>query len=87
MQNGNFLIDDCNLVKSNSTDYFNFKTKHRLRFDKGDKSKTGFKTTDHYHVYNPNATSNKDLYLNSNGKPVKHGLKQSHLFPKRGDHI
>ena len=75
------------MVKSNSTDYFNFKTKHRLRFDKGDKSKTGFKTTDHYHVYNPNATSNKDLYLDSNGKQVKHGSKQSLLLPKRGGHI
>lgn len=44
----------------------------------------GDKGKDHYHIFNPNATSNKDLYLDENGNPVSKGLAKSHILPKGG---
>lgn len=70
-------------AKSNSLEYQNFKTKHKLRFDRGNTSENGYKAIDHYHVYNPNSTGNHDLYLDKNGKPVKKNSKVSHLLPKK----
>jgi len=56
----------------------------RIRFDKGVIGKNGFRGQDHYHILNPNATSNKDLYLDENGNPVAKNSKKSHILPKGG---
>lgn len=37
---------------------------------------------DHYHVFNPNATGNSDLYLDPQGNPVNKKGKLSHILPK-----
>ena len=60
------------------------KTNLKIRFDRGEPNKNGFAGRDHYHVYNPKATGNKDLYLDKNGKPVKHGSRESHIFANGG---
>ncbi len=36
----------------------------------------------HYHIYNPNAISNKDLYLDNNGNSVRKGHTKSHIRPE-----
>ena len=57
----------------------------RIRFDKKVPNATGFKGKNHYHIYNPNATSNKDLYLDANGNPVGKNSSKSHILPKGGN--
>ena len=54
----------------------------KIRFDKGTPNASGYKGKDHYHVYNPNATSNRDLYLDSSGNPVPKSSTKSHILPK-----
>ena len=39
---------------------------------------------DHYHIYNPNATSAKDQYLDKNGNPVGRNTNESHILPNGG---
>lgn len=56
----------------------------RIRFDKGVDGANGFRGKDHYHILNPNATSNKDMYLDENGDPVAKNSKKSHILPKGG---
>ena len=57
----------------------------KIRFDKGDPGANGFKGKDHYHILNPDATGNSDLYLDKNGDPVRKGSKNSHILPKGDD--
>lgn len=57
----------------------------RLRYDSGDPGKPGFRGMNHYHILNPNATSNEDLYLDKYGNPVPKNSKASHILPSRGD--
>ena len=54
----------------------------RIRFDEGEPGANGFKGKNHYHILNPDATGNSDLYLDKNGNPVRKGSKQSHILPK-----
>ena len=54
----------------------------RIRFDKGKDGEPGFKGMNHYHILNPDATGNSDLYLDKNGNPVKAHSNQSHILPK-----
>ena len=54
----------------------------KIRFDKGDKNMSGYRGKDHYHIYNPNATSNKDFYLDKNANPVSKSSTKSHILPK-----
>ena len=54
----------------------------KIRFDKGKPSANGYKGKDHYHILNPDATGNKDLYLNKNGSPVKKSSRESHILPE-----
>jgi len=54
----------------------------KIGFDKKTPGAKGFKGKDHYHIYNPSATSNKDLYLDKNGKPVRKGHTKSHILPE-----
>ena len=57
----------------------------KIRFDKGDPNGNGFAQKDHYHILNPNAKSNKDLYLDKDGNPVRKGSKKSHILPNGGN--
>lgn len=61
---------------------FDPKLNLEIRFDKGRSNSTGFKKMDHYHVHNPNATGNHDMYLDIDGNPVSRGSKKSHIIPK-----
>lgn len=54
----------------------------KIRFDKKTKGANGFRGKNHYHIFNPNATSNKNLYLDINGNPVNKGSRASHILPK-----
>lgn len=54
----------------------------KIRFDKGDKNASGFRRQNHYHIYNPNATGNRDLYLDKNGNPVGKNSPKSHILPE-----
>lgn len=55
-----------------------------IRFDKGNPNKPGYRGVDHYHIYNPNATSAKDQYLDKNGNPVGRNTNESHILPNGG---
>lgn len=55
-----------------------------IGFDKGDPKANGFRKVDHYHIFNPNATSNKNLYLDKDGNPVGKGSSKSHIIPSGG---
>ena len=54
----------------------------RIRYDEPKPGKPGFEGVPHYHILNPNATSNRDRYLDKNGNPVAKGSKASHIMPK-----
>lgn len=51
------------------------------RADKGEVGKPGNRAHDHYHVLNPDKTSNRDYYLDKNGRPVSRGSDASHVLP------
>ena len=53
-----------------------------IRFDKGTPDASGYRGKDHYHIYNPSASGNKDLYLDKEGNPVPKNSKKSHIIPK-----
>ena len=57
----------------------------KIGFDKGLPGENGFRGKDHYHIFNPNATGNYNLYLDKNGDPVRKGSKQSHILPEGGN--
>ena len=69
-------------ANSNSRTFTETSTGLRIRFDKGVSGKSGFGGKNHYHIFNPDATGNTDLYLDKEGNPVRKGHKNSHLFPK-----
>ncbi len=54
----------------------------RMSFDQGTPGLPGFRGVDHYHIHNPDATSNLDRYLDINGNPVARGSRASHILPK-----
>ena len=56
----------------------------RIRFDKKVKGAPGYKGKDHYHIYNPNATSNRNLYLDKSGNPTGRNSTASHILPEGG---
>ena len=53
-----------------------------MRYDKKVPGAPGFAGKNHYHIYNPNATGNKDLYLDKNGNPIRKGHAKSHILPE-----
>lgn len=55
----------------------------KIRFDEGKPGSNGYGGKDHYHVYNPDATGNRDLYLDSKGEPARKGSSGSHIFPNK----
>lgn len=64
----------------NSRDFYETDTGLRIRFDKGVPGKNGYRGVDHYHIYNPNTTSGKDRYLDSDGNPVPKNSGPSHII-------
>lgn len=54
----------------------------RIRFDKGIKRRNRFVGIDHYHIRNPAATGNGNLYIDSEGNPVRKGHRKSHILPR-----
>lgn len=54
-----------------------------LGFDRATPGAPGFRGMNHYHIFNPKATGNKDLYLDKYGNPVKKNSKASHILPSR----
>lgn len=58
------------------------KTGLKLRYDPGKPGAAGFGGQNHYHILNPNATSNKDLYLDKMGNPVRKNSRASHILPR-----
>lgn len=57
----------------------------KIGFDKGIPGASGFKGKDHYHILNPDATGNHNLYLDKNANPTKKGAKNSHVLPEGDD--
>lgn len=55
-----------------------------LGFDRGTPGAPGFRGLNHYHIFNPQATGNGDLYLDKFGNPVKKNSKASHILPSGG---
>lgn len=54
----------------------------KVRFDQGRPDANGFAKFNHYHIYNPSATSKNNIYLNKNGDPVAKGSPASHILPE-----
>ena len=54
----------------------------KIRYDKSILGANGYQGKNHYHIYNPDATSNRDLYLDKKGNPVRRGSSKSHILPK-----
>ena len=54
----------------------------KIGFDKGRTGENGFKGKDHYHIFNPTATGNHNLYFDKNDNPVKKGSAKSHILPE-----
>lgn len=52
-----------------------------ISYDKSVPGAPGFKGKDHYHIKNPQAHSNKDLYLDKDGNPCSNHSKVSHILP------
>ncbi len=52
-----------------------------IRADKGEPSQSGFRGQDHYPVENPDMTSDRDKYLDRNGRPVSRNSNASHILP------
>lgn len=73
------VTDDRN--KGNSKEFYNPKTKDKVRFDKGQRGKNGYRGKNHYHWYNPNYKNDGFKYLDKNGNPTRKNNKNSHLFP------
>lgn len=57
----------------------------KIRFDQAKEGSPGFRGMDHYHIYNPNATGNKDLYLDKDGNPVRKSSTKSHILSNGGN--
>ena len=55
----------------------------KIVYEDGALGERGFKGIDHYHIINPNATNNYDLYLDKYGNPVPKNSKQSHILKRR----
>ena len=55
----------------------------RIIYEDGEMGARGFKGIDHYHIINPNATNNYDMYLDKYGNPTPKNSKQSHILKNK----
>ncbi len=78
-------ISHPNQAQAGSFTYEEPSTGLRIRYDKPKPGAPGFAGKDHYHILNPKATSNSNLYLDKNGNPCAKGSKESHILPNGGD--
>jgi hypothetical protein len=63
---------------SGSRDFENKETGDRIRFDKGDPNKSGWKGKDHWHRLNPRGGKGQE-YLDRHGNPVGRDSEKSHI--------
>jgi len=56
-------------------------TNIKIAFDKGIPGEPRFRGVDHWHRFNPNPLSDKDLYLDRNGNPTGKNTNSSHIKP------
>lgn len=54
----------------------------KIRYDTPMIGANGFRSKNHFHILNPNATSTRDMYLDRQGNPVSKNSKSSHILPK-----
>lgn len=71
------------IAKHNGRDYKNKRNGLKIRFDPAKTGAPGFEGKDHYHVYNTESKSLKDVYLDENANPVRKGATSSHIIPKK----
>jgi hypothetical protein len=64
---------------TNSREFKNKDTGREIRWDPGEKGKSGWKGKNHWHRYNPNRTGDHNKYLDRFGNPVANGSKASHI--------
>lgn len=88
-QTGQGLLDngwkDISHPKAISSGHYTYQepnTGLRIRYDVPRVGANGFEGVDHFHILNPNATNQKNMYLDKNGNPVRRGAKASHILPK-----
>ena len=67
---------------SDNIKYEHKRTGLRVRFDPATPGAQGFNGKDHWHVYNPDATSKLNAYLDENANPTRKGSDPSHILPK-----
>lgn len=85
LRSGWIDVSDSRQVANGHYELMETSTGLRIRFDKGRAGATGFRGKDHYHIYNPNASGNKDFYLDANGNPTSKNSKSSHILPKEDE--
>lgn len=83
LEDWNVFVSPKALGRTNSAEFWHKETKLRVRFDVGQEGKPGFRSKDHWHVYNPNRTSKLDAYLDENANPTYDGSNPSHILPKK----
>lgn len=83
VKNGWEEISHPKQAANGSHTYQDSTTGLKIRYDEPTSGASGFAGKGHYHILNPNATSNKDMYLDKNGNPVAKGSKASHIMPKK----
>ena len=69
-------------LNSNRTSYKDDITGLEIDFDKKSSGSSGYKGKDHYHIRNPDVTSDNNMYLDINGNPCRKGSKESHILIK-----
>lgn len=83
LNNGWDEITHPKAAKNSNTRVFKEKeTGLKIVFDKGVSGATGFKSKDHYHIKNPNATNTKNMYIDKQGNVVGKTSKKSHILPQ-----
>jgi hypothetical protein len=73
LHNGWTDVSHPAMAKTGSSIYRENSTGLKVRFDESASGKSGFSGKNHYHILNPNATSNRDMYLDKNGNVVAKG--------------
>lgn len=75
-------ISDPRATANGHHTYRELSTGLRVRYDEGEPGASGFAGKDHYHILNPDAHNNRDMYLDSDGNPVPKNSKESHILPE-----
>lgn len=84
LSDGWMEISHSKQADAGSHTYIDSETGLRVRYDEPTPGAKGFEGKPHYHILNPDAHNNHDMYLDQNGEPCPKGSKQSHILPKGG---